>query len=343
MMQTFGWNKSASVEEWLYAEGYRFDFFQALRLLQKIAEDRNPARPSAGRVAPAGSNPAALDAIQLRANISFSFPPGEVHQIEKLADAPYRAAVTANILSLAGALGPMPDSFAETLLDRSKAHDEAMRDFLDIFHHRLLLLLYQVRLRHRIWLEWSAPQASSMGRYTHAFAGILNLSSKKLTPKLAQYASAYAGALWHKPRSPVVLQQILSEAFGVSIRVLPMRGAWLPVEPDDQCRLGRVGNSRLGVNTYAGKRAWNGQGQLHLSVRSLQLDQFLALLPGGRDYASLADFTRFYINDQFTCRLHLQLDAGQSCDLRLGRSRLGWTSWLHGKQSHKKRPVAVRL
>ena len=342
-MQNFGWKKSASVEEWLYAEGYRFDFFQALRLLQKISAERNSAQRTA-HPATAGADWMAFDALQLRANIRFSFPPGEVHQIQKLTEAPYRAEVTANILSLAGALGPMPDSFAEMLLERSKAHDEAMRDFLDIFHHRLLLLLYQVRLRHRIWLEWSAPEASSMGRYTQAFAGILHCNNKKLTPKLAQYASAYAGALWHKPRSPVVLQQILSDAFAVPVRVLPMRGAWLRMEPEDRCRLGRAGgNRRLGVDTYAGQRAWNCQAQLHLASEPLRLDQFLALLPGGKDHASLADFTHFYTNEEFTCRLRLRLADGAECSTRLGRSRLGWTSWLHGRQGRRKQPVAVRL
>ena len=342
-MQTFGWNKSAPVEDWLYAEGYRFDFFQALRLLQKIAAERRLAS-SSPRDSIAATDLAAFDAIRLRANISFSFPPGEVHQVEKLADTPFQAEVTANILSLVGALGPMPDSFAETLLERSKAHDETMRAFLDIFHHRLLLLLYQVRLRHRIWLEWSSPEASSMGRYTRAFAGILNLNKKKLTPKLAQYASAYAGALWHKPRSPIVLQQILSDAFAVSIRVLTMRGAWLPMEPDDRCRLGKSGgNSRLGINTYAGTRAWNCQAQLHIAAQALRLDQFLSLLPGGSDHASLSDFTRFYTNDQFDCRLRLHLDAGAQCNLRLGRSRLGWTSWLHGQPGRRQRTVTVRL
>ena len=342
-MQTFGWNKSAPVEDWLYAEGYRFDFFQALRLLQKIAADRIPAKAPASHSV-SGADLAAFDAIQLRANISFAFPPGEIHQIEKHTDAPYHAEVTANILSVAGALGPLPDSFAEMLLERSKAHDEAMRDFLDIFHHRLLMLLYLVRLRHRIWLEWSSPEASSIGRYTQAFAGILHLNNKKLTPKMAQYASAYAGALWHKPRSSVVLERILSDAFALSIRVLPMRGDWLPLEQDDQCRLGKAsGNNRLGVNTYTGTRAWNCQAQLNMATRSLRLNQFLALLPGGSDHASLADFTRFYTNDQFICRLHLQLETGVQCQAKLGQARLGWTSWLPDAHGRRKRTVAVRL
>ncbi|MDX6272686.1 MAG: hypothetical protein QOD28_3909, partial [Acidobacteriota bacterium] len=41
-MGAYGWGKKSSVIEWLFAEGYRFDFFQAVRLLEIL---NSPSKP----------------------------------------------------------------------------------------------------------------------------------------------------------------------------------------------------------------------------------------------------------------------------------------------------------
>ena len=35
-VNNYGWGKQAAIEDWLFAEGHRFDFFQAVRLLEII-------------------------------------------------------------------------------------------------------------------------------------------------------------------------------------------------------------------------------------------------------------------------------------------------------------------
>ena len=41
-MAAFGWQREKSVHEWLFTEAYRFDFFQAVRLLELIFPESAP-------------------------------------------------------------------------------------------------------------------------------------------------------------------------------------------------------------------------------------------------------------------------------------------------------------
>jgi len=53
----YGWGKSAAVEDWLFAEGYCFDFFQAVRLLEMI-HSNGPTAPGERLVSPGqGADP----------------------------------------------------------------------------------------------------------------------------------------------------------------------------------------------------------------------------------------------------------------------------------------------
>src|SRR5438132_8670065 len=61
-----------TVAERLFEEGYAFDFFQAVRLLEKLAPERRPV----GHDATPRS-----EAARFRAHISLSFPPSAIYQI----------------------------------------------------------------------------------------------------------------------------------------------------------------------------------------------------------------------------------------------------------------------
>src|SRR5262245_55503751 len=58
-----------SVESRLFEEGYRFDFFQAVRLLHTL---------DAGRAAVGRAGPPGAEAIRFRAHTSLSFPPSAI-------------------------------------------------------------------------------------------------------------------------------------------------------------------------------------------------------------------------------------------------------------------------
>src|SRR5437016_13988158 len=96
-MAAFGWQREKSVEEWLFSEAYRFDFFQAVRLLELIFPDCTPVGE--------GPEPE-KEAVRFSARVGFDFPAGEFHDLLPSRDVspPY---MLTTFMVLAGIIGPL--------------------------------------------------------------------------------------------------------------------------------------------------------------------------------------------------------------------------------------------
>ena len=98
-----------------------FSFFQAVRLLQRLAGIPEPI----GSFQHPQSEP-----VRLRTHASLSFPPSEIHSLKEKQDAPPE--MTVNFFGLTGPLGVLPTRYTELILERLYARDTTLRDFLDI-------------------------------------------------------------------------------------------------------------------------------------------------------------------------------------------------------------------
>ncbi|HKS42602.1 MAG TPA: type VI secretion system baseplate subunit TssG, partial [Blastocatellia bacterium] len=92
-----------SLADVLFEEPYRFEFFQAVRLLERI----EPERHTVGRY----SEPAS-EAVRFRTRVALSFPPSQIHQ---LADASEDEAtpprMTVAFMGLTGPAGVLPHHY----------------------------------------------------------------------------------------------------------------------------------------------------------------------------------------------------------------------------------------
>lgn len=348
-MQKFGWRQRNSVREWLFAEGYRFEFFQALRLLEQIASteviqnnlSRGRALSSAPPTLQGTVDPFSL--IRLRSQISFAFPASEVSAVRLASAKPFAAELITPLMCLGGAKGPLPDAFSELVLERLKQRDSALSDFLDLFHHRFLLLLYQSQKRTRLWLGAVNPPSSKFAGYLFSFAGVGRPEIRKQVALPEQAYMAYAGLFWQQPRSAVGLQQILSSYLGVSVKIVQLRGGWRFIEREDQTAIGRTAqNQELGINTVIGKRFWSMQSGFDIEIGPLSLDKFEAFLPGERRFADLCSLVRFYAGEGLSFCLKLKLKSHEIPGLHLGKNHLGWTSWLHSKGSDRDEMIQIQ-
>jgi type VI secretion system protein ImpH len=321
----FGWKQEASVEEWLYAEPWEFEFFQAVRILERLLYARAPAGEAA--------NP--LDeAIHFRSLISQITPASELQHIET---GEYgQAVLTANLFPLGGSAGPLPAPDGERVIEQAWRKDFAMRDFLDMFHHRLLGLLVRTRKLHHPAYTSREPHKGPIASYLYAFFGMAleEVHDRMRVPDRAFIF--YAGLLAQQPRSASGLERLLSDYLGVPARVEQLLGQWRNLDEGEWTMIGRRGrNQALGQGAILGTRVWDQQGRFAVHLGPMKLDAFLNLLPCGSGFEPLCELTRFYAGPDADFGFRLTLRARQTEPTQLGISRLGWTTWLMTRPSER--------
>ncbi|MDB4876980.1 MAG: uncharacterized protein JWM41_3426 [Gemmatimonadetes bacterium] len=311
-----------SVAERLESEPYRFDFYQAVSLIERM-------RPDAASVASGVDS--TREAIRFSSASGLDFPPSEVESIEspQTAAAPWHMRVA--FLGLAGVQGPMPRAFTERLLGR-KSRNIALREFLDIFHHRLVALMYRVRRKQRIGVDGLPPEGSTAAPMLASLAGLGMDGLQQRVAVPDRSLLRFSALLAQRPRSAVGLERLLTGYFGVHTRVRQFVGKWRPIESDDVTRLGRSGQSQiLGESAVLGSRVWDQQGKVALVVGPLDFGRYRDFLPTGTGLAPLRDLARLYLGPETEFDVQLVVRARQvpvAALVSADPPQLGWTSWL---------------
>jgi type VI secretion system protein ImpH len=318
------------VEDSLYEEGYRFDFFQAVRLLERISPFLHPV----GREAVP-----AEEVVRFSSHLTLSFPPSAIREIARAegGDGPARMSVA--FMGLTGPLGVLPRHYTEMLLARSQRKDTTLRDFLDLFNHRLISLFYRAWEKYQfpVAFERAVSRKEGVDWFSHYLFDLIGMGTQGLRGRL-DIADVtllfYAGLLAQHPRSASALKGILSDYFMIPVEVTQFIGQWLSLADGNRSCLGpRPGNNALGLTAVAGSRVWDQQAKFTLRLGPLTYPQFCQFLPSGTAFCQLVSLARFYAGQEYDFDVQLILKAqGVPC-CRLGRTgelspRLGWSTWL---------------
>lgn len=281
----------------LLDEPYRFQFFQAVRMLELWLKRNGVPHDSV-----------VADYLRFKNSVSLGFPPSE---LEALTPDPKAAGDTAEALLAAlhagtlkhiditpafmgflGGNGVLPAHYTE----RIAAHlmyerDESPRAFLDVFSNRAVALFYEAWRKYRLEFKYEIagkdrflPTLLSLAGFGHStLHGRLSDAGQGIQDESIGY---FAAALRHRPVSAVYMQRVLSEYFGVSMAVEQFIGAWYNVPQMQQTRLGKA-NATLGSAAMVGERAWQRDLRLRLTIGPLDKRSFDAFLPGGPAAKSL--------------------------------------------------------
>lgn len=328
-MGTHSRGTDSPLDRTLFDKGYSFNFFQAVKLLEILYPDKN----SVGVHSEATREP-----VRFASKVSLEFPASDIEQIRVPGAENDPAAMAVNIMGLAGAMGPLPAAYTELILERVWKKDTALRDFLDIFNHRLISLLYRVRKICRIGFDFSSPQHSNVARYLYSLMGLgtAGLQSRMHVPDRALLF--YTAHFARQGRSMAGLRSLLSDYFGVSIQGRQFKGQWHQIADDQITMIGVLGqNQTLGDTATLGTKVWDQQGKFELRVGPLTAEELLLFLPDGTAFAPLCELTRFYVGNELDFEIILIAKMGDIPTPALGGTfspRLGWTSWLGSREKN---------
>src|SRR5262249_14763693 len=155
----YGTRRNHPMTRDLLKEGCDFALFQAIRILERLG-----GGPRLGR-----EGPASAETVRLRPAASLAFAPSDVAALgpaEPPSHAralPVRFRLTTRFLGLYGVTSPLPTYYAESIA-QADPDQHRVRDFLDLFHHRLLSLLFRAWTRHHYEVEFLPDGSDDLSR-----------------------------------------------------------------------------------------------------------------------------------------------------------------------------------
>jgi len=318
------------------------EFFQAVRLLERILPDREPV----GRF----GDPA-REVARFSVPPSISFPASEIQSLEQTGGR--GAQIGVNFIGLTGPLGVLPYSYTLAIAERVRQRDTAARDFLDLFHHRIASLFYRAWERYRFTVAHERARRDPLAVH---LGDLIGMGTAGLQERLEVKDTSlyfYSGLLSAHRRSAIGLEQLLADYFGVAATVEQFVGAWYPLPPPDQCELDHEEegeSSQLGFGAVVGDEVWDPQARIRVRLGPLSRARYDDFLPGGSALARLRELVRQYTDDQLDVELQLVLARDEVPQCVLGPTAdapgptsdagdgeradsgswlpLGWATWL---------------
>ena len=308
----------------LRKEPFSFEFFQAVRLLERFAAQRQPV----GRF----THPS-REVARFCTHASLAFPASAIQALNWPEGEPPKMVV--NFMGMTGPSGVLPLYYTELVCERLRARDSTLRDFLDMFNHRMISLFYQAWEKYRFMVAYERGERD---RFTRHLLALIGLGTPGLQERQAVADDAllyYSGLLSRKARPAAALRAMLSDYFDVPVEIIQFVGAWRRLGADAQCSMqdARHESERLGIGAVVGDEIWDQQSRVRIRLGPLSLSQYLDFLPNGTAYEPLRALTRFFANDEFDFEVQLALKQEEVPRCELGAEgesapQLGWVTWL---------------
>ncbi|TXT27320.1 MAG: type VI secretion protein [Gallionellaceae bacterium] len=301
-----------------------YELFSALRLVECAFQDK----PRLG-----GAKRPRDEPIRVSQEVSLSFAASDIASVEP-ANEYHPPRLQQRVLGLFGPNGALPLHLTDYAYERKRYEGDAtFARFVDVFHHRMLLLFYRAWANHQPVVSLDRPAENRFGGYVAALCGLGTPALRNRDSVDDLFKMGHAGILARHVKCAEGLQVLLADYFEVQVHIEEWVGYWLPVPESERTRLGsRLGFSMLGLDAVIGERIWDCQTRFRIVLGPLSLKNYQRFLPDGKSYTKLVDLVRLYVGEELAWEAQLILRREEVPLPLLGEQiRLGWTVWLGGR------------
>ena len=344
-----GPDRLAAVLDALEADPQGFEFFAALRAVERAAADQ----PRLGR----SFNPA-QEVIAVAHHPSADFARTTVEGFDRRGDKPGRKPrLRSNHFGLTGAMGPMPFYLTEiAIYERDRRGPKPLGDFLDLLTQRQLQYFYRAWADAQPCAQADRPADDGFAAQLGAVSGAVDLrfvSGEGRPPHLPDgfdawarlgYAGHFAGL-----RSASAVADVLSVVLATPVRVIENAPRWRDIPTTMQSRIGRTGNAQqLGLGATLGRRFLATEWDVRLVLAARDMTELVSLLPGGARNAILCECAAAILPQHVEWSARIEIDDAKIVPARLqrgsGGARLGQTAWIapRGVAGHKRDELRLR-
>jgi type VI secretion system protein ImpH len=309
------------------------NFFQALRRLECAHRDK----PRLGHAAHISEEPVRLGQ---EPNLAFEHA-SLVGFAENEEGGPAKLSV--GFFGAFGPEGPLPLHVTEYAHQRMRnAQDRTLVSFVNIFHHRLLLLFYRAWADAQPVVNHDRPHDDDFAGFMAALVGQGAGEKKQALYDLDRLALYMAGHFSSEARHPEGLSKVLGHYFGVPVQVEEFVGEWLTIPESSAWKLGRrqtlEGGGKLGLGSRIGLRVYERQYKFRIVLGPLERRDYDRFLPEGDFSGKLAALVERYAGQDLAWDVRLILNQPDRVPARIGRgARLGRTTHLirNATKSHQ--------
>ncbi len=352
-MATTRRRKSLNLVEQIQSEPHRFDFFQAVRMLERAANAHPDEEDVVASSRVAGSARPDQEAIRFSSRPSLAFNGSDVTAVTRKrvrsndedGSGVLQWQMEVAMMGLTGSEGVMPHTFSEIVLSELKQKNHALKDYLDLFNHRTVSMYYESWHKYQMAPNYERAILSGSGKndlFTDAVMSLagIGLSEQRFRLSLPDERIAqYAGHFGRNICSAESLRNTIAGLFGFETSIEQFRGQWYDLPEDARCRMPDEDhphgvNNALGVNTVMGSRCYQAQSKFCVVITPHTQEEFEALSPGSSTLEELKSVIRLSAGTEYDFEIEVKLDE-EYLDLQdmfspeKSSTQLGWSLYLN--------------